>query len=328
MQPLVRVVFERLFSLAGRPPRQKGSGCVVALGVVLLIMACQTQGENRVATPQHGQHHAAQDAAPSSEGSREDHSTEHDHSTEQHSPQGNLGEGAGSLAEQGWSQPAAWGPRASGELVLDGYLPAQLWVPSGASGQPLRLMVIAHGAGGRGVDHCRYWDRGMALDVVLLCLTGKPLRTSEPEGGAFFPDHFALRAELSAALTALGKHALAPRLSEHRAFLGYSQGATMGALALVSEIPFARIVLIEGGGEYFTDARSQALATFGVRTVLLSCGTTSCEAHAERSVRALRAAGVSVETAHVPGAGHLYWGDVGQSVLRALAAWGYARSDL
>jgi predicted esterase len=159
--------------------------------------------------------------------------------------------------------------------------------------------------------------------VVLLCLSGVPLRKSDPDGGAYFPNHFELRDELSAALAALQEHPLYFRLLPERAFLGYSQGATMGALAVVGEHEFASLVLIEGGAENWTQGRARSFRGNGGKRVLLVCGTPGCKAHAERSVPVLLAADLASEAEFVEGAGHTYVGAVAETVWQKLLSWGY-----
>lgn len=183
----------------------------------------------------------------------------------------------------------------------------------------MRLLVVAHGAGGRGIDHCVHWDRLMPPDVALLCLAGKPLRTAEPQGGSYFPDHLALRAELAAALVAAQEARPGLRAAEERWFLGYSQGATMGALALVGEIDFAHLLLIEGGGEHWTSQRARVFLDRGGRSVFLACGTKGCAAHAARSVPLLEGAGIEAKAYTDLAMGHAYWGDLGKQAAEHLS---------
>lgn len=109
--------------------------------------------------------------------------------------------------------------------------------------------------------------------------------------------------------------------------MGYSQGATMGALAVVGELPvFDELVLIEGGGESWTATRARAFRENGGRRIILGCGTRGCERHAQRSMPILKEAGVDATFANAPGGGHTYGGTVGEAVYAALQAWN-ATSD-
>src|SRR5690606_30948577 len=91
-------------------------------------------------------------------------------------------------------QEMPWGPREAGSLEVPGFLLAPLFVPSGGeSTEPMRVVFFAHGAGGRGIDHCLFWDPYMPSDFVLVCPAGALLDRRNPEGGAYFPDHLKLR---------------------------------------------------------------------------------------------------------------------------------------
>lgn len=140
------------------------------------------------------------------------------------------------------------GPRQAEQLEVEGHLPAPLLAPTGTpppGGFP--VLVIAHGAGGRGEHHCGFWNEAVGPDWIIACPTGALLDRRQPNGGAYFPDHFRLRAELVALVAAL-RGRFSQDLTERFRFMGYSQGATMGALAIVGELDvFDELVLIEGG---------------------------------------------------------------------------------
>lgn len=215
-------------------------------------------------------------------------------------------------------------PRELGTLTVPGFLPAPLFVPSNVEEvtSELRVFVLAHGAGGRGEHHCTFWEPQLPSDIVLICPQGSLLRRGEPEGGAYFPDHLALRKELLALIDATQQ-----RFSDHIAdsdwrFIGYSQGATMGALAIVGEISiFSDLVLIEGGGENWTLQRALDFKGNGGERVLLACGTNGCAKRAEKSVEALEQAGLWARHQHANGVGHTYGGGVGRAVLETMMTW-------
>ena len=191
----------------------------------------------------------------------------------------------------------------------------------------MRLAVIAHGAGGRALDHCAFWGPRLSPDVALLCLGGNALRRGEPDGGAYFRDHLALRTELLHALEQVSAQSPDDFSASERVFIGYSQGATMGALALVEHIDFQHLLLIEGGGENWSVRRAQIWQQQGGREVFFACGTDGCRKNAAQAQQALRQAGLRVEFRHCPGVGHTYLGQVGEAARGALASWGYAAQD-
>lgn len=168
---------------------------------------------------------------------------------------------------------------------------------------------------------------------MLICLTGTPLRSREPEGGAYFKSHLALRAEVEDALDAAKKHwgdQLAP---SDWLYLGYSQGATMGALALLMDPPlvgsagFSHLVLVEGGGENWTRGRVSRWAQSGGHALGLICGTSSCAQHARRSLPLFQAEkGVTGVSLSIDGGGHTYGGRVTPAVQDVLERFGYGSS--
>ncbi len=208
-------------------------------------------------------------------------------------------------------------------LALDGFQSAVLRLPRTSREGGARLFVAAHGAGGRAIEHCRFWDERLDRDVLIACPEGKLLRTSDPEAGAYYPDHLALRRELEALFRALRSSAQEPRfphLSPEKAvYFGYSQGATMGALALVGEsADFSHLVLVEGGGESWSVSRGLSFKAKGGEGVLLACGTKGCSARLTSAGAALTRAGLQARLVNVPGGGHAYWGEVGAQTTEAL----------
>jgi pimeloyl-ACP methyl ester carboxylesterase len=214
-----------------------------------------------------------------------------------------------------------------GELLqIEGFLPAPMAVPTvQAPKEGYRVAVIAHGAGGRGEHHCQFYDQILPLDVWLVCPTGTLLRRGEPDGGAYYPDHRKLREELRALSAQLKKDHGQVLSDKDWTFIGYSQGATMGALAVVHpreagepERIFTRLVLVEGGSEYWTDARSRSFSEAGGTHVTLACGTRGCANNAERSRAPLEKAGLTFAFANAPGAGHTYGGKVADAFIPEL----------
>jgi predicted esterase len=183
------------------------------------------------------------------------------------------------------------------------------------------VAVIGHGAGGSGRDLCEFWDPLLPKDFILVCPSGALLNRGEPDGGAYFPDHFAFRAELVAILQSL-EESFPGKLRPGFRFMGYSQGATMGALAVVGEISvFQEMVLMEGGAEHWTHTRAQSFGKSGGRRVILACGTRGCSRHAERAKAAFVGGAVELHVLSAPSAGHTYGGAVAQQVLQVMATW-------
>ncbi len=199
------------------------------------------------------------------------------------------------------------------------------------SAPAFRVAFAAHGAGGRAVDHCEHWDKLLADDVLIVCPTGTLLRKNDEQGGAYFQSHLVLREELDALTTALESRFQERVVRGGWLYLGYSQGATMGALALlegkplVGEHRFSHLVLVEGGGENWNVARSRKLQESGGESVALVCGTPSCGRHGRGNIPHLEQAGLTAALIEVEGGGHAYWGPMTDGVRAALAKAGYAR---
>lgn len=198
------------------------------------------------------------------------------------------------------------------ELPLREGFPLLVWTPR--SDQELRVVMSAHGAGGLAEHHCEYWWRQLEGRFLVACLRGHPLYRTEPERGFYYPDHHELGKETAEARRALAAH-FGKRLSGDFSYVGYSQGATMGALMVADHMPpFERFVFIEGGIDSWTQARAAQLAERGARRVLLVCGGPRCARSAEAAAARLRAVGVPARSRHAPQAGHTYLGEVAQVV--------------
>lgn len=213
-------------------------------------------------------------------------------------------------------------------LSVPNFHPAVLRLPVRAAQGGARILFAAHGAGGSGSEICEYFDPVVSDEVLLVCPTGKPLRTAEPLGGAYYPDHLKLREELHAIFEALRAAAAQPSgelpgLAPGKAvYLGYSQGATMGALAIVGEMSaFSHLVLIEGGAENWNVSRAQSFRQTAGKGVFLVCGTRGCGARLSGAKAALLRAELSAEVLMVEGGGHAYWGIVGEQTAEVLSTF-------
>lgn len=204
------------------------------------------------------------------------------------------------------------------ELPLESGFPLLVWAPEGRG--PFPLLVAAHGAGCVAEDHCAYWWRLTEGRAIVACLRGEPLYRTRPEQGFFFRDHFALGRELELSVRTLTQH-FGARLGERATFAGYSQGATMGALALPqSGLAFAELVFIEGGGEGMTQRSIDSLRAAGTERVLFVCGTSGCSKRARSTAGTLARSGIDARAVDAPGAGHTYLGAV-EVVVGEQTAW-------
>jgi pimeloyl-ACP methyl ester carboxylesterase len=209
------------------------------------------------------------------------------------------------------------------ELPVEGHRAAVVSVPLGAA-SPQPLLVVTHGAGGRPEPHCAFWRALIGARGFLLCPRGALLDSfAEPsEQGFFYRDHRALAREVNAAMAAL-RARFGGHLDERAPiYAGFSQGATMGALAFVQRpAVFARLVLIEGGvgeSDEWTVRGARAFREGDGDRVLFACGRPSCLVAARRSLTYLDKAGVAGRAVHGAGAGHTYGGAVEEAVKGAL----------
>lgn len=195
------------------------------------------------------------------------------------------------------------------DLSVPGHRPAIVSAPPGSDRRP--LLVAAHGAGDRAEELCAFWQAHIGRRAFVLCLRGVPMNRS-PDTGWFYRHHYALGAELVAALDALGS--AHPRVDpEGLVYMGYSQGATMGLL-FTQEHParFPRLLLVEGG---FDDWNARAARRYAAQSgagVVLLCGIAHCADRAARARGMLERAGVAVRFEHVRGGGHTYVGAMGE----------------
>jgi len=209
------------------------------------------------------------------------------------------------------------------DLPVEGHRAAVVSVPLGAVA-PRPLVVVTHGAGGRPEPHCAFWREMLGDRGFILCPRGTLLGSfAEPsEQGFFYRDHHALEREVSAAMAAL-RARFGGYLDERAPiYAGFSQGATMGALAFARRpAVFARLVLIEGGvgeADEWTISGARAFREGGGERVLFACGRPSCLLAAQRSLTYFDKAGLVGRVVHGAGAGHTYGGAVEGAVKGAL----------
>jgi predicted esterase len=209
-------------------------------------------------------------------------------------------------------------------LDVPRFAPAVVSVSRGAT-SPRPLIVVAHGAGDRPEWQCEVWRATVGDGGFVLCPRGRPTNVYAPdeETGYFYPTHYALGEEITAAVKALRE-----RFPEHVDFegpiyAGFSQGAIMGALLIAGHpLGFSRAVLIEGGVGAYEEWNLAAALRFkraGGERILFACGGPRCEWRARMTAAQFDKVGVEARTLHVEGAGHSYGGQMGQEVRRVFA---------
>jgi len=194
---------------------------------------------------------------------------------------------------------------ATGETValeIPSYLPAVLWVPGGSTRGPRPVVIATHGAWDNPESYCPFWQRLVGERAFVLCTRGRKI---EPTA-FFYPNHFFIDEENTAALTAL-RARFGSRVADGPAlYAGYSQGAIHGApLLQMRPEQYPRAVFIEGGA-LWTAASAAKYRRGGGQRLLFVCGTTGCKKGATRAVKLLTDAGVEVQFIWVPSAGHDY----------------------
>ncbi|MGE0321630.1 MAG: hypothetical protein AB7K71_37690 [Polyangiaceae bacterium] len=183
------------------------------------------------------------------------------------------------------------------------------------------LMVATHGAGGRPEEHCQRWRELVRDRAFVLCVRGAKINRSEPltTSRHYYPDHLWLGRAVDANLEAFRARFAAAADARDAVYVGYSQGAVMGALMLMSHAEtFPRALLIEGQQNDWNVAGAKRWLAAGGRRVALACGLLHCSQAYERSRQSLARAGVEVRFEYAPGAGHTYAGRVGENVAKLL----------
>ncbi len=208
--------------------------------------------------------------------------------------------------------PAPTTPAESGtfDLPVPGFEPAIAVVPTGDRRLP--LVIAAHGAGGDAEWQCRHWAPIVRERGIVLCPRGK--RRSNVENlGWYYPDHLELDREFGAMLDAAKQRFGGRILPGAGIYVGFSQGATMGALMIVEHGgDFPYLLLIEGGSHEFSLARARRFRETGGKAAIFVCGVAHCANGATQMVQVLRRAGISAESEYVAHGGHTDDGAVGQ----------------
>lgn len=208
------------------------------------------------------------------------------------------------------AEPVAEGRADVRLLELADTPPPLLVLP--ATRTPLPLVVSAHGAGGSPEWDCGWLTTVLPEPAVQLCLRGIPMGRG---GNSFYyPEHHSLGRWLKTSRDAVSEE-YASRLTSAVVYVAYSQGATMGALALQSAEPaMPHLLLIEGGTDGWTIDRSRHFVQNGGRRVYFACGTSSCHTKAKAAAARLRDAGIEAQVRYAKGAGHTPLGEVSDLV--------------
>jgi pimeloyl-ACP methyl ester carboxylesterase len=216
-------------------------------------------------------------------------------------------------------------------VSLPGFEDLHVVLPRGDGATKARLAVIAHGAGERPEPHCEHYARLLGDGFLLVCTRGHPnnRHLPEPERGYFYDGHPRLGRELAATFALLERDApFAGHVElEGALYAGFSQGATMGVLALHEEpelaARFDALLLIDGGTGDWTVALAERMAARAVRVALV-CGVATCREKARRTEPWLAKAKLDAKV-RLTSAGHVLGGAVEEEV-RALLPWLLARS--
>jgi predicted esterase len=212
-------------------------------------------------------------------------------------------------------------------LADERFDPALVAVPRGPSPSPTAprpLVVATHGAEDDVAAFCGVVAAAVADRAFVLCPRGKRVDRRDPPDRAryFYENHLRLAEELADALAA-AQTAFGASLDASRAvYLGYSQGAMMGALVLAKDgARFPRTVSIEGvygSGQWTVDMGARYRKAGGER-VLFLCGGSVCAEKARRAAAALGQGGSTLRTRIVQsGGGHTYAGSMAEALNREL----------
>lgn len=210
-------------------------------------------------------------------------------------------------------------------LAVPGYLPAVVAWPVAPTAAALPVAVATHGSYDQPEWNCQTYQQVAHGAAVIVCPRGK-LRwdtPSEPEQRRYYFPAAGngasastwLQREVDAALQAL-ESAFPARVTPGPVlYIGFSQGAILGASLLIQAPQrFPRAILVEGGHGAWSADTARTFARGGGQRVLFACGRPSCERSARRAAAALMRAGVEVKVVYAPDQGHTYDAKVQEQV--------------
>ncbi|HVU04477.1 MAG TPA: hypothetical protein VHE30_22120 [Polyangiaceae bacterium] len=178
---------------------------------------------------------------------------------------------------------------------------------------PLPLLFVAHGAKDLPGAQCAVFRSALGNRGTVVCLVGP--RADVKAEPRYFPDHPTLEKILIATRTSfLDAYGAPPGGAPSSAaydvpavYVGYSQGATMGALVLPSHArQFPKALFVEGGFGEWTAARAEEFVHGGGTRVAFVCGTKKCAEEAPTSARLLHRAGAETRVLVDLRSGHEY----------------------
>ena len=200
------------------------------------------------------------------------------------------------------------------QLALPHYAPSLVVEPP-SDGRARPLVVVTHGAGGRAEPHCERYAARVRGRAWVLCLRGKPIDALRPEEerGYYYPHHRALADELAEAVGAIAARYGARVDVTQALYAGYSQGATMGLLALLERGEsgaFSSVLFVDGGYGDWSESVARGLAARGIRRVAVVCGQERCAEAMRARLRSAERGGLTMRVEHARGAGHTDGGAV------------------
>lgn len=186
-------------------------------------------------------------------------------------------------------------------LSLDGGGVAYVTPPVGTR-EERPLMVAVHGAGDRPEWACGGWRLAASEYAFVVCPRGLPMGGDRFAWDQPTTIQKAVARSVAAARSQFGAYiAHGPTI-----YVGFSQGATLAARALLDDnAAYARVALAEGGYGLLRDARFlNQLKAHGTERALLVCGSAACFTTARSAEPALRRAGLDPQVTGDPAAGH------------------------
>ena len=155
--------------------------------------------------------------------------------------------------------------------------------------------------------------------ATILCPRGKLRYAGDEARGYYYPDHLFLEREVKSAVAAFETRFEPRSAGEKYIYAGYSQGASMGALAFAGHGElFSQLILIEGGYKDLTRGLAERYVHSGGTGALFVCGTKACHDQAQSKLAVFKQLGLTVEVHYAPGAGHRPDGAVTRALLKAL----------
>lgn len=216
------------------------------------------------------------------------------------------------------------GGESLGTLDVEGFLPAYLAVPIGAT-EPRPIVLAVHGNGDRAEWQCEVWAGIFRRTAFVLCPAGKLGGESSPGDPRYtFSHDMMLEREIDAGLAALRASTFAPWLRpEKPVYAGFSLGAMMGiTIASRRAADFPTLILVEGGLEKLTDPQLARFVASGGDRILFACSEGKACADASKLFADLLTShgghGMAVYAGPV---GHRYDGPVADAVAAALPSF-------